>query len=312
MGNSVISGCTSTAGGGALYATKARLRWRLAARSPHIFLNVLSFFVDTFLFERARCLRRLDHVRIMHCFAGTRGAAVSSEGDTFLELSHFEVSDCSAGESGGAMSIEGNGVLRMVNARISNCVAPGENSFGGGILSRGASQVDLIRVTLVDCSAKKGGGLHLAGNGSLIGVHVERCEAIYGGGLSIASGSFYVGPDGSAPSKFVVCVGHFGGGVYIDVDGEVTLHNTRIEACRAITMSEARGGGLEVNGKALMTATIIEDCASEWKGASVYVGGGLFDMRDSLITRGYTSNPGASQWGGTGGGVQVEGGGGSC
>eukprot|EP00964_Phaeocystis_antarctica_P110034 scaffold74420_cov57-Phaeocystis_antarctica.AAC.4 len=247
----------------------------------------------------------------MHCFAGDRGAAVSCEGGALLEFSNIEVSDCRAGESsgeGGAMSID-DGVLRMVDARIANCVARGENSLGGGIMSRGSStRVDLIRVTLVDCSAEKGGGLNLAGNGSLIGVHVEGCEATYGGGLLMSSGStFYVGPDGMAPSKFVACVARFGGGMYIDIDGEVTVHDTRIEACRAITMSDARGGGLEVNGKAHMTATIIKDCSSEWKGASVHVRGGLFDMRDSLITRGYTSNPGASQWGGTGGGLQVEG-----
>ena len=84
------------------------------------------------------------------------------------------------------MSID-DGVLKMVDSRISNCVAPGENSLGGGIMSRGSSQVDLIRVTLVDCSAEKGGGLNIAGNGSLIGVHVEGCEATYGGGLFMSS-----------------------------------------------------------------------------------------------------------------------------
>ena len=280
----------------------------MALSSPqHIFLNALPFLHH--LIHACRW-RRLDHVRFMHCFAGARGAAVSCKGGALLEFTNIEVSDCRAGESsgeGGAMSID-DGVLRMVDSRIFNCVASGENSLGGGIMSRGSSQVDLIRVTLVDCSAEKGGGLNLDGNGSLIGVHVEGCEATYGGGLFMSSDSiFYVGPDGMAPSKFVACVARFGGGMYIDTDGEVTIHDTRIEACRAITMSDARGGGLEVNGKALMTATIIEDCASEWKGASVYVGGGLFDMRDSLITRGYTSNPGASQWGGTGGGLQIEG-----
>ena len=104
--------------------------------------------------------RRLDHVRFMHCFAGARGAAVSCQGDTFLECSNVKISDCSAGESGGeggAMFIA-NGVLTMADSRISNCVAPGRNSLGGGILSRGSSQLDLIRVILVDCSAERVAG----------------------------------------------------------------------------------------------------------------------------------------------------------
>ena len=50
MSSSLISGCTSTTEGGALFATSARLRWRLAAtpqprQSIHLPVNALSFLI---------------------------------------------------------------------------------------------------------------------------------------------------------------------------------------------------------------------------------------------------------------------------
>ena len=52
MSSSLISGCTSTTEGGALFATSARLRWRLQPpRSPGPLIFLCTLF--PFLFERA-------------------------------------------------------------------------------------------------------------------------------------------------------------------------------------------------------------------------------------------------------------------
>ena len=182
------------------------------------------------------------------------------------------------GAGGGA--IYNTGTLDLINGSIQNCLARG----GGAIYSSGTLNIDSLRFMGNNSSSRTmlGSETHAGHTIKLVGGKANISNTVITSS-SISNGTT-TGNQGSAE----MVVDKIGGAIYVGKDAELFLSDTNISKCYAY-----QGGGLYVDGKAILVGVSISNCQVKNGGQGIMVGstGKLVTIKTS-IGRCYTnSNP---------------------
>jgi len=192
----------------------------------------------------------------------------------------------------------------------------------GGVFDTSAvSGVSLDSIVLTGGSAADGGGLRVAGGSSVLGrrLMVSTNSATNGGGVSVGSTdslqvthSVVVGNTAGAAGA----VAGLGGGIYNQ--GSLTLDTVEVNsntAHRMNTSSFGFGGGLftAANSNALLIDSLVSNNVGDGAGGGIFVATGSTQpftdvtIQSSTIDGNQALRPGASDAGGSGGGICASG-----
>lgn len=182
------------------------------------------------------------------------------------------------GAGGGA--IYNTGTLDLINGSIQNCLARG----GGAIYSSGTLNIDSLRFMGNNSSSRTmlGSETHAGHTIKLVGGKANISNTI------ITSSSISNGTTTGNQNSAEMVVDKIGGAIYVGKDAELFLSDTNISKCYAY-----QGGGLYVDGKAILVGVSISNCQVKNGGQGIMVGatGKLVTIKTS-IGRCYTnSNP---------------------
>lgn len=162
------------------------------------------------------------------------------------------------------------------------------SAAGGGIyVERGMLTLEGGIISGNNAKANKGGGVYLNKTSSFIMNlgKIENCSAKYGGGVSLAGKSSFTMKGGSITGCKANVEGGVGGGIYTELNTQLTLEGTNsnpviISNCTA----KKAGGGMLIHTNKPVTVTnarIEENTAENENGGGVYLEQGTFTIAGS-------------------------------
>ena len=193
-------------------------------------------------------------------------------------MHHWQVfEDCRAAvHYGGAWFARSE--VKLVDCHFLRCHA--EAKYCGGCSSANGADVEMIRGSIMGCSAGGSGGVNMYGMStlSLLNVTITECRATTpdkgsAGGIGVYDASVLTMSGGTirdceAPDR--------GGGLVIDSTSQAHLHGVAIAECRAATPDKGEGGGIFVGDDSVLTMSggAIRDCEATDRGGGLWVFGG--------------------------------------
>ena len=190
-------------------------------------------------------------------------------------MQHWQVfEDCRAALYYGVAWFSGSEV-KLVDCHFLRCHA--EAKYCGGCSSANGADVEMIRGSIMGCSAGGSGGVNMYGMStlSLLNVTIAECRATdpdkgNAGGIGVWRASVLTMSGGTirdceAPDR--------GGGLVIDSTSQAHLHGVAIAECRATT-NKGKGGGIVVGDDSVLTMSggAIRDCEATYRGGGLWVG----------------------------------------
>lgn len=167
-------------------------------------------------------------------------------------------------KDGGAIYSRGSGGLVVEDSTFSgargNAQANGAGGDGGAINHGGSGPATIIRSAFVDCSAKNGGGVFVAGGSAMLldGVRFSNCDAIANNSSSGNGGGLNIQPSASLSIRNLIlenCSAREGGGAVLN-SGAASVVNALVVGNSAT----ANAGGLRINRDTrLVHATVINN-----------------------------------------------------
>ncbi len=200
---------------------------------------------------------------------GSRGGAISSAGNLFIEDSTLSGNSTYADDAAGG-AVYGSNYVSIRQSTVSGNSTAGENANGGGIANGGSGSVTIVQST-VSGNATSGG--YASGGG------------VYGGSVSLNSSTVSGNSTAGIQSK--------GGGVA--TFGYLQTTNTTVSG-NSTAGDYSDGGGIYANGISLRNSTVT---GNRTDGASAE-GGGVFvssygSISDSIILGNTTTYSGLGQ-----------------
>ena len=195
-------------------------------------------------------------------------------------MQHWQVfEDCRAAVNYGGAWFSGSEV-KLVDCHFLRCHA--EAKYCGGCSSANGADVEMIRGSIMGCSAGGSGGVNMYGMStlSLLNVTITECRATTpdkgsAGGIGVYDASVLTMSGGTI--RDCEATGR-GGGLSVG-GGQAHLHGVAITECRATTPDKGTGGGIAVGddivdlgGVLTMSGGTIRDCEATDRGARLVVG----------------------------------------
>lgn len=267
MNGGVISNCSSTGNGGAMYIQKSN-----------------EFYLNGGLIKDCRAVGRYG------------GAIMANPGKIVMDGGVIE--GCSANYGGGICVYNAASSLKILSGAIENCQA---TSQGGGLylvsadvlFSAGTikactgsnaggiyayqNNVTVSGGQIISCSAENsGGGAYVTGGAkwNMKSGSVRSCTAKNGGGIYCTASTISMS-DGTISDCNTTGGRGMGGGILLEKNGTIELSGGTIERCEG-----AYGGGITAwPGVVTITGGQIKGCTSTYKG-----GGGVYVAYDSTAS----------------------------
>jgi len=247
----------------------------------------------------------MKHVTITDCKTKGNAAGIYFNKGKDLTLENCTIEKCKGkgSQSSGAIDIQApKETVSIKDTAIEKCEANGANSTGGGIhlYNVNNAQCTLENVTVNNCSALRGGGIHAKAGTLTISGGLFRSNAasgsianggggaIYSEGAEITITGCTIGDDDTNNGNYAVQ----GGGIFVSEDAKCTLNaGTKISGNTAMQMGadDGNGGGIFVNRASSGTAAgILTIEGTETKhviisGNTADYGGGLYNYGKANI-----------------------------
>ena len=206
---------------------------------------------------------KMKNVTIKDCKTNFNAAGIYFNKGTDLTLEHCTIEKCKGkgSQSSGGINIqEPKGMVSIKDTTIENCEATSANSTGGGIYLYNVknTQCKLENVTVNNCSALRGGGIHAkAGTLTISGCSFTKNVAsgsianggggaIYSEGAEITIIGCTIGDNNTNGGNYAVQ----GGGIFVNPNAKCILKaGTKISGNTAMQIGSegGNGGGIFVN-----------------------------------------------------------------
>ena len=216
---------------------------------------------------------------------GTETSAVSVAQNSSLTMKDVTITDCKTeGKAAGVYVNKGKDLTLLENCKIEKCKGKGDGSSGGINIQEPTGMVSIKDTEIENCEAEaNGGGINLNNVNNvqckLENVKVDNCSALRGGGLHVKAGTLTISGGSFTSNLASGVIANGGGGAIYSEGAEITITGCTIGDDDANKGNYAvQGGGIFVNPDAkciLNAGTKISGNSAMQTGTDVG-GGGIF------------------------------------
>ena len=187
-------------------------------------------------------------------------------------MQHWQVfEDCRAAVYYGGAWFSGSEV-KLVDCHFLRCHA--EATYCGGCSSANGADVEMIRGSIMGCSAGDSGGVYMYGMStlSLLNVTIAECRATdpdkgNAGGIGVWRASVLTMSGGTIRDCEAT---DRGGGLWVGDTAQAHLHGVAVQRCKSFIFA----GGMDLMGNVSLVDVSIEDCYAPER-AAMFSGGSL-------------------------------------
>ncbi|EPF28309.1 hypothetical protein DWB79_07690 [Treponema medium] len=210
-----------------------------------------------------------------------------------LKMKNVTIKDCKTEDNAAGIYFNKGKDLILENCRIEKCKGKGSQSSGGIDIQAPKETVSIKDTPIENCEAEaNGGGINLYNNNSvqckLENVTVNNCSALRGGGLHVKAGMLTITGGSFTKNSASGVIANGGGGAIYSEGTEITITECTIGDDDTSKGNYAvQGGGIFVNSEAkciLKAGTKISGNTAMQMGADDGNGGGIFVNRASSGT----------------------------
>ena len=238
-------------------------------------------------------------------------AVYVAEGDNSLTMKNVTIKDCKTKDNAAGIYFNKGKTLTLENCRIEKCKGKGSRSSGGIDIQAPTETVSIKDTTIENCEAKaNGGGINMYNaQCTLERVTVNNCSALRGGGLHVKAGTLTI--TGGSFTKNVTSAGknQQGGAIYSE-DGSLTLKGCMIGGNTSDEGNTAKkGGGIYLKNVALtMQSVTVKNNKASTQGGGIYLADGELKIPggNTIADNSATDNTASSHTSEAGGGIYVE------
>ena len=238
-------------------------------------------------------------------------AVYVAEGDNSLTMKNVTIKDCKTEGNAAGIYFNKGKDLTLENCRIEKCKGKGNQSSGGIDIQAPKGTVRIKNTTIENCEAKaNGGGINMYNaQCTLERVTVNNCSALRGGGLHVKAGTLTI--TGGSFTKNVTSAGknQQGGAIYSE-DGSLTLKGCMIGGNTSDEGNTAKkGGGIYLKNVALtMQSVTVKNNKASTQGGGIYLADGELKIPggNTIADNSATDNTASSHTSEAGGGIYVE------
>lgn len=220
----------------------------------------------------------------------TEKYAVYVDDNSSLTMKNVTIKDCKTQYNAAGIYFNKGKDLILENCRIEKCKGKGSQSSGGIDIQAPKGTVSIKDTTIENCEAEaNGGGINLYNGNNvqckLENVTVNNCSALRGGGLHVKAGTLTISRGSFTKNSASGVIANGGGGAIYNGGSTITITECTIGDDDTSKGNYAvQGGGIFVNSEAkciLKAGTKISGNTAMQIGADVGNGGGIFVDKDS-------------------------------
>ena len=220
----------------------------------------------------------------------TEKYAVYVDDNSSLTMKNVTIKDCKTQYNAAGIYFNKGKDLILENCRIEKCKGKSSLSSGGINIQEPKGTVSIKDTTIENCEAEaNGGGINLYNGNNvqckLENVTVNNCSALRGGGLHVKAGTLTISRGSFTKNSASGVIANGGGGAIYNGGSTITITECTIGDDDTSKGNYAvQGGGIFVNSEAkciLKAGTKISGNTAMQIGADVGNGGGIFVDKDS-------------------------------